>query len=231
MEEKGLILFAEDDEICARSMEDLLEGDGWRVEIACDGEMALMNFLETRPDMLVVDLDLPKMNGWEVIRAIRKRDNSIPVVVYSGVSVSRDLIRALDEGATDVIRKGEDPDLFLAKLNMIYNRVVVMHKDPHLYVLSCKTRFNGENYVLTIGNKRMDLNGMKGKLMKLLCMKFGALAEKEFLIAGLWKHSCLGKDIQLRKYISQLRGCIIEDEDLEILGNRDGYRFQNKRND
>lgn len=230
MEKKGVILFAEDDEVCARSTIDLLEGNGWRVEFARDGKTALMNFLEKRPDMLVVDLDLPGMNGWEVIRVVREKDTLIPVVVYSGVSVSKDLIRALDEGATDVIRKGEEPDLFLAKLEMIYRRVLVMHKDPYVYVLSFKTRFNGENYVLTIGDKKIDLNGMKGRLMKLLCMKFGVLAEKEFLIAGLWKHSYFGKDVQLRKYISQLRTCIIEDEDLEIIGNRDGYRFQNKGN-
>ena len=220
---KARILYAEDDEGCARSLVPVLELSGWEVDVARDGQEAMERWRERRPDVLLLDLEMPRMNGWEVIQQVRERDKETPIVVYSGVVASQGLIEAIEAGATDVIRKGEEPPLLLAKLKAIYERMVAQAPSAHVYLLTERTKYNSESRRLVIGDNELVLKETEGRLLKLLCMKCNLLAEKEFLIAGLWGRGNAGKERQLSKYISRLRQCIKQDEHVTIASNREGY--------
>ncbi|MBV9413263.1 MAG: response regulator [Acidimicrobiia bacterium] len=87
-----------------------LEAAGYRTALAADGEMALAKIDEASPDVVLLDIMMPVMDGWGVLRALSERDNAPRVVVVSAKSSDRDIVRALTSGALDYITKPFDPD-------------------------------------------------------------------------------------------------------------------------
>ena len=87
-----------------------LEAAGYQTVLAADGETALIKIDESDPDVVLLDIMMPVMDGWGVLRALAERDNAPRVVVVSAKSSDRDIVRALTSGALDYITKPFDPD-------------------------------------------------------------------------------------------------------------------------
>jgi DNA-binding response OmpR family regulator len=108
MSRKGLILIVEDQLGFRRIYEDVLAGDGYEVLMAEDGEKGWEMARERRPDLVLLDLGLPKMDGFEVLRRIREdhETHGIPVIIFSVMGEEKDIKRALEMGANDYTVKG-----------------------------------------------------------------------------------------------------------------------------
>jgi two-component system alkaline phosphatase synthesis response regulator PhoP len=87
-----------------------LEAAGYQTVLAADGETALSRIDDSEPDVVLLDIMMPVMDGWGVLRALSARDNAPRVVVVSAKSSDRDIVRALTSGALDYITKPFDPD-------------------------------------------------------------------------------------------------------------------------
>jgi DNA-binding response OmpR family regulator len=87
-----------------------LEAAGYQTVLAADGETALMKIDESQPDVVLLDIMMPVMDGWGVLRALAERDRAPRVVVVSAKSSDRDIVRALTSGALDYVTKPFDPD-------------------------------------------------------------------------------------------------------------------------
>ena len=87
-----------------------LEAAGYQTVLAADGETALLKIDETAPDVVLLDIMMPVMDGWGVLRALSERDDAPRVVVVSAKSSDRDIVRALTSGAFDYVTKPFDPD-------------------------------------------------------------------------------------------------------------------------
>ncbi len=87
-----------------------LEAAGYETVLAADGEMALNRIAEADPDVVLLDIMMPVMDGWGVLRALADRDQAPRVVVVSAKSSDRDVVRALTSGAVDYVTKPFDPD-------------------------------------------------------------------------------------------------------------------------
>ena len=87
-----------------------LEAAGYQTVLAADGETALIKIDESAPDVVLLDIMMPVMDGWGVLRALAERDNAPRVVVVSAKSSDRDIVRALSSGALDYVTKPFDPD-------------------------------------------------------------------------------------------------------------------------
>jgi len=87
-----------------------LEAAGYQTVLAADGETALIKIDESDPDVVLLDIMMPVMDGWGVLRALSERDNAPRVVVVSAKSSDRDIVRALTSGALDYVTKPFDPD-------------------------------------------------------------------------------------------------------------------------
>jgi DNA-binding response OmpR family regulator len=101
------ILVADDDRVTSRFVSSLLEGEGYEVLVADDGEHALELALEHTPDLIVSDLIMPYRDGFEVLRALRSEDRlaRVPVVILSMKDREEDIVRGLEEGADDYVVK------------------------------------------------------------------------------------------------------------------------------
>jgi len=87
-----------------------LEAAGYQTVLAADGETALIKIDESQPDVVLLDIMMPVMDGWGVLRALAERDRAPRVVVVSAKSSDRDIVRALTAGALDYVTKPFDPD-------------------------------------------------------------------------------------------------------------------------
>jgi DNA-binding response OmpR family regulator len=104
---RARILVADDDRVTSRFVSSLLEGEGYEVLVAADGEHAVELALEHRPDLIVSDLIMPYRDGFEVLRALRgeARLSRVPILILSMKDREEDIVRGLEEGADDYVVK------------------------------------------------------------------------------------------------------------------------------
>ncbi len=117
-----LVLVVEDDRTLAQTIELYLRNDGFRTERAFDGEQALTLFRGARPDLVLLDLGLPKLDGLEVLRVIRAASD-VPVVILTGRSEEVDELLGLGLGAEDYLVKPVSARKLLARVKVVLRRV------------------------------------------------------------------------------------------------------------
>lgn len=106
----GIVLIVDDEPDVLLLLRVNLEAAGYHTVLAADGEMALARIDESIPDVVLLDIMMPVMDGWGVLRALSERENAPRVIVVSAKSSDRDIVRALTSGALDYVTKPFDPD-------------------------------------------------------------------------------------------------------------------------
>lgn len=110
------ILVAEDEANIREALADLLESEGYAVRATADGVATLAAYREKRPDLLLLDVNMPKMNGFDVCREIRKTDARLPIVILTARVEEIDKVRGLERGATDYVTKPYGMNELLARV-------------------------------------------------------------------------------------------------------------------
>lgn len=210
------VLYAEDDESTAEMIKETLERHEFNVRIVSDGIQAWNVFRCSPPDLLLLDLGMPKKDGLEIVRLVCEKNRRVPIVFYSAyMNVAKEL-EAIKLGADDCIHKGVPSELLLEKLRSIYRRITRDEKMPHIYSLSESSKFNAMAGLLTINGKRVPLKSTSARLLHLLCVKMHEVSDNEYLLRGLWGEARGSyKDNALRKEIKQLREIL--EADLSLL--------------
>jgi DNA-binding response OmpR family regulator len=123
-EGEPLVLVADDDEDIRSLVTFRLEKSGYRVLVACDGEEALALALEHTPDLAVLDVMMPKLDGYEVTRRLRKEDTTraMPIILLTARAQEADVARGFESGADDYLRKPFSPQELRARVQAILGR-------------------------------------------------------------------------------------------------------------
>lgn len=124
MDEKIRILYAEDSEAWLEMVKQILEPKGFEIEIARDGNEASQRFRDCSPDLVLLDIDMPGRNGWELIREFKQEKEWIPVVLYSTFYDSKRISEAFGLGAEDFLSKTCQPEELAGRLRAFYERAV-----------------------------------------------------------------------------------------------------------
>lgn len=122
MAPRAEILIAEDEPSARRGFRALFEGEGYVVRTARDGEDALAKFKERRPDAVLLDVMMPKMNGIAACAEIRKSDSLVPILFFTAMPSDVGAVRALGLGADDYIDKAKSPEELLARVAAVLRR-------------------------------------------------------------------------------------------------------------
>ena len=115
------ILLAEDDRMSAEATRELLESQGWSTEWASDGRKAWTLYQRRKPDLVLLDLDMPKMDGLTLIQQMRETDKRTPIVLYSGKAGTAEEVKALEAG--------EDPTEALTELKMVLSKITAEYPE------------------------------------------------------------------------------------------------------
>lgn len=216
------ILYAEDDADGAKLTKMILEKENFDVEIALNGAKAWDAYKKQKPDILLVDLDMPKIDGLELTRMIRENDRQTHIIVYTSHGEPAKEITVLDAGADEFIPKGS-PEILIAHMKRLRDRIKGCMNIPHLYQLSKHTTYNSITREVTIDGITKRLPKNEGRFLQLLCAKNHEIADKSYLIIGTWGKADKNKEPEVKKYISRLRGYLKADPSLQIDHEGDGY--------
>ena len=207
---KPVILIAEDDRDIRDLLRLYLEGEGYRVLEAENGAQALILAREQTPDMAILDVMMPEMNGFELTRALR-RYSEIPILILSARSQDNDKILGLNLGADDYIAKPFNPVEIVARVKAQLRRALRTGSD----VLTVgDLTLDTASFQLTKGGKQILLTPMEYKILALLMGSPGRIFTKVQLYEGAVGPYFEGDDNTMMVHISKLREKIEDDPKL-----------------
>ena len=222
-EAKISILYAEDDEFGAKLTKTILEKENFEVEILSDGSEALKAYNERKPDILLLDLDMPGKDGLEITRLVREHDQQTPILVYTTHGEPAKEVAVLDAGADEFINKERPPEVLIAYMKRVREKIKKYMNIPHLYRLSDHTTYNSITRELIIDGITTQLKTIDGRFLQLLCAKNHEVSGKSYLIHGIWGKADINKESELKKYASRVRINLKTDPTLKIEFRDDGY--------
>src|SRR5579862_1026590 len=127
------ILVVEDDRATRKALQELLAPEGYVVEMAQDGAQGIASFRATKPNLVLLDLRMPLVNGQEVCRQIRKESEEVPVIILTGSADEVDRVLLLEMGADDYVIKPFSPKELLARVHAVLRRARRAPAVEHLY--------------------------------------------------------------------------------------------------
>jgi two-component system, OmpR family, KDP operon response regulator KdpE len=204
-EPKATVLVVDDEPQIVRALRINLTARGYRVITAHDGTAALRAVAETKPDVVVLDLGLPDMDGNEVIAGLRGW-TTVPIIVLSARGDSSDKVQALDAGADDYVTKPFGMDELLARLRAAVRRSAVSSSDGVEAVIETAS-FSIDllaKKVLKDG-KEVHLTKTEWGVLELLARNRGRLVAQKQLLNEVWGPSYETESHYLRVYLAQLR--------------------------
>ena len=222
-EAKISILYAEDDEFGAKLTKTILEKENFEVEIVSDGSEAWKAYKERKPDILLLDLDMPGKDGLEITRLVREHDEQTPILVYTTHGEPAKEVAVLDAGADEFINKERPPEVLIAYMRRVREKIKKYMNIPHLYRLSDHTTYNSITRELIIDGITTQLKTIDGRFLQLLCAKNHEVSGKSYLIHGIWGKADINKESELKKYASRVRINLKTDPTLKIEFRDDGY--------
>lgn len=212
---KPFVLVVEDDNSIWNLVTTTLKTNGYRYTFAVNGKEAIMETSTHNPDIVLLDLGLPDMDGVEVIRNIRPWSN-LPIIVISARSEDRDKIEALDTGADDYLTKPFSVEELLARLRTTQRRLSFMSAE----MLSSKSVFtNGKLRVDYAGGcafldgQELHLTPIEYKLLCLLSKNVGKELTHQFITQNIWGRNWESNQASLRVFMATLRKKLEPNED------------------
>ncbi len=178
-----------------------LAAHGYHVMEAPNGKSAL-EMLGEAPDLIILDLGLPDMNGHDLLRTIRARNDSIPVVVLSSRGDEAGKVQALDLGADDYVTKPFGMDELLARIRAALRHQLQTHGERPIFRLG-NLSVDLVRRVVKIGDKDVKLSPKEYDLLRVLLQHAGKVLTHKFLLGELWDD--LTDAQYLRVYVRQLR--------------------------
>ena len=193
------ILIVEDHKEIAALLSDFLEREGYVVSIAENGEKALRIYEMYGARLVVLDINLPGIDGFSICSKIREKANT-PILIASARTDKSDQLRGLELGADDYIEKPYDIDILLAKIKGIFRRRYEVEelKDGDLILNTAKQ-------TLIINDKDIPMTGKEFELLKLLIENKGTTMKKEYLFNTIWGSDSESEPQTLNVHINSLR--------------------------
>lgn len=225
------VLVAEDDDNIRSGLCEILEREGYLAHSARDGEEALALFDREAPDFVLLDIMMPKMNGYDVCRAIRRRNEQIPIIFISAKSEEVDRVLGLELGGDDYIMKPFGVREVIARIRAVTRRALSAHP-----VEGCASTFHMGDLEVVPGELRacrgdqvLDLSLRDVKLLALFHANKGRVLDRNTLLDEAWGEDYFPNSRALDQHISQLRKRIELDPKNPVIirtVHRAGYRYE-----
>jgi DNA-binding response OmpR family regulator len=218
------ILLLEDDISLNQTVSSFLEMNGFKILSAYNGEDALDLAYENSIDLMLIDVKVPKINGFEFLEEIRKNDTKTPAIFITSLNSADDVEKGFKLGCDDYIRKPFELKELLVRVNSQLSRVYGSTKDS--IQIDKNIEFNPKELQLIKDNQKVSLKTKEAKLLELFLKNRDRLLEYEEINQALWDWQEEPSSGALRTYIKNLR-LLIGKEKIETIKNV-GYRFVSK---
>lgn len=224
------ILIVDDDRPSLKMTAFLLREEGYTVFTADNGQEALRMIDEKTPDLLVLDVMMPGMDGWEVTRTLRRTTN-LPILILSAKGETSDRVHGLDLGADDYLAKPFEPSELLARVRAVLRRAEAFtFGEPQSQLSVEGFRLDPVNNTVTLPTARtVELTPIEFRLLHTLVRNNGRVLTHEQLLSTVWGYDYEGYSNQVAVYVRRLRSKLEPDPDAPryiVTARGLGYKFE-----
>jgi DNA-binding response OmpR family regulator len=235
METKAKILLVEDDANLSLVLKDYLEMLGYETVLKKDGEEGLSAFKEDDFNLCILDVMMPKKDGFTLAQDIRKIDENIPLIFLTAKTLKEDRITGFKKGCDDYITKPFSTEELSLRIEAILKRCIVQYRQenvPNVFEIGLYN-FDHENMVLRFENNEKTLTRKEAALLLLLCKNKNKLVTRDFALTQIWGSNdyFIGRSMDV--FIAKLRKMLSEDSNIAIKNvHGTGFRLEvNKTED
>ena len=197
------ILIIEDETKLARNITKVLdEGFSWAVDISTDGEDGLHMAMTNPYDLIILDLGLPKIGGFEILRELREKGKTTPVLILTARDDSQDIVQGFESGSDDYLVKPFDMKVLMARCKALLRRSYG-RADPVIKIGDIS--INTVKHQVTLRQKTIRLSAMEYRLLEYLAMRTGEVVSKTDIVDHLYSHESENFSNVIEVYISSLR--------------------------
>lgn len=250
--DKITVLLAEDEATLAMIIKDTLEGEGFIIHTARDGEEGLHQFFELKPDVLVADVMMPRMDGFELVRRLRQRDKRTPVLFLTARSAVQDVVKGFELGANDYLKKPFGMQELIIRIKALVGRAFssdggVSAKEEGCFQASDSVsadddgcfevgayRFNPIAQQLvyvgadtsSVVRTGLSLSHRESEILRRLCENRNQVVSMRDVLLELWGDDSFFNQRSLHVFITKLRHKLSKDERIRIVNVRGvGYKL------
>lgn len=198
------ILLVEDEENLRRLVKLWLERSGYTCTDAGNGRAALRLFYETHPDLVLLDLSLPEMDGWQLCERIREV-SQVPIIMVTAMGEEAAKVRGLQMGADDYVTKPFGFPELLARVEAVLRRTTRNVAQPHDVFRHGDLVLDPQAHHATLGGSDLKLTPTEYRLLAFLMQHAGQLLTHRQILEGVWGEAYAGDIDSLRIYIRNLR--------------------------
>lgn len=227
MKNKIKVLLVEDEVTLAMIIKDTLEEGDFIIHTAADGEEGLRMFFDIRPDVLVADVMMPRMDGFEMVRRIRQTDKQTPVLFLTARSAINDVVEGFELGANDYLKKPFGMQELIIRIKALAGKAFTFTEEKQVMQFEIGNYlFDSIAQTLAHAGIKQELSHRESEILKRLCVNRNQVVNTQNVLLDLWGDDSFFNSRSLHVFITKLRHKLSEDERIRIVNVRGiGYKL------
>lgn len=223
--EKIHVLLVEDEQTLSMIIKETLEETEFKISTAKDGEEGIRLFFDLHPDVLVADVMMPRMDGFEMMRRIRQTDKRTPVLFLTARSAINDVVTGFELGANDYLKKPFGMQELIIRIKALLHKAFVEEETENKYNIG-NYILNPVSQTLSFAGSRQELSHRETEILKRLCQNRNQVVNTQNLLLELWGDDSFFNSRSLHVFITKLRHKLSLDERIRIVNVRGiGYKL------
>lgn len=223
------VLLVEDETNLALIIKDTLEGQDFNIHTASNGEEGLRLFFDIRPDVLVADVMMPRMDGFEMVRRIRQTDQRTPVLFLTARSAVNDVVEGFELGANDYLKKPFGMQELIVRIKALVGRACSytspVQEEQSLYEIG-NYQLDVRRQVLLYNGITQELSYRETAILHRLRQNRNCVVNTQDILLDLWGDDSFFNQRSLHVFITKLRHKLAKDESIRIVNVRGiGYKL------
>ena len=218
------ILIVEDELRLAEILQKQLQESGFKADVANDGYVGKRMMENSEYDLIVLDINLPLMNGYELCKEIRKKNDKIPIIMLTALGTSDNKLIGFEAGADDYVLKPFDFRELLARINVFMKRKNITVPESRKLNIS-DFEMDLDTKTVTRAGKKIDLTSKEFALMETFLLNKNKLLSREFIIEKVWDLDFETGTNIIDVYVNYLRKKIDKDFEPKIIHTKFGFGF------
>lgn len=229
------VLLVEDESTLAMIIKDTLDTQGFDISVAIDGEDGLEKFFVIKPQVLIADVMMPKMDGFKMVKKIRESDSLTPILFLTARSSTQDVIKGFHSGGDDYLKKPFSIEELVVRVRALAARASRFSPVPAKALQVGRYTLDCDKQQLVIDGETTELSYRETQILKMLVGKslvnsnanpFASVVETSFILKKLWGDDTFFNARSLQVFITKLRHKLNKDPRIKIINVRGvGYRL------
>jgi len=223
------ILIVEDEQRLAEVLKKQLNESGFNVEVAFDGYIGKQLVEKNRYNLIILDINLPLLNGYDLCKEIRRTDSNTPIIMLTALGIQDNRLAGFEAGADDYVLKPFDFRELLARINVFLRRSDVTNATEKLKIADLEMDLSTKSVIRA--NKKIDLTAKESSLLEFFMKNKEKLLTREFIIENVWGIDFDPSTNIIDVYVNYLRKKIDKDYEPKLIHTKFGFGFYCSENE